>query len=965
MSSATRSRSSRVCPDDILSSRLRALGYSLERPSAADPAPASTSSAADSDSDDDAPQPAPVKNALQLFVEQVEAEIARMQKRVKEPSRSVKHSTRIDDSSSSGADKDEPPASASSTATPPPSSAARRTLTLGDLLRIVDAHKAAALASKGSKGSRRKAAEEAPPVTPRQERNERDLEALKLNSGRAGPASPQKRRRRPSTPSSPSPPDLVVTPTRSAPRRPSSSTSEASAAPSSPSPRKRATRHLPHILTLLSLGLRLVGAAESPLVTTASRIAALIPSVDFPEIVDLAQSLRGDATLLALSHGRAQASGRTFEASLSFVGDHLFSTSPRKVADPQRATLLLAKELNLYPPRLAAPTSSASSRIISTKRTECAQCRSSLNLPRRPTVPVYLVDRASPASIVYVATHVCSNSSCRAIHTPDHVEITQKGQKVWLWEADAEAFKVGDRVWLSRGFAMYYRLELLNQASSAGSVASTWSEAFSEATPALDDDGAADSSDESEDASSAREDDAPPRAASSGPFILRQKHVWRAFVIYACTLAAVNSLHGRFASRARPLVEDLIALANADLFSSSSLPNDVDVLPPHSCPKCARKPHRWRGGPATEEERAQGVRWAGTHARRGHQGMEPDIELVDGPDVQFAVCDGIEIGHPLCAAPGCRSPPDAYRRRRRFCAHHLDLHLVCGVNGCGQERSDDADDAQDPSEACDNPAHQELWRAFIERRRRFEERGWRGRRFGVARKYALADIDEPPGVEEELQLYSDDDEEELGVNATEEKKPPRRAPMTHTWNIRRTSNLQILVSACGAPLAWTKFADGETASEVSSFLSSIHAQQRSSFPTYIAYDRACHVLRHALTTGSSFPPFLSSTRLLVTGFHKLIHPAADAFCDEFCTPTPLDGNAQDLVVPFRPATRGGEFRHGSSRTFERAFNTSAAEQLNSTLARFSSLLATLRADNFDFLVHLLLRRRREKIEQKM
>ncbi|KPV71437.1 uncharacterized protein RHOBADRAFT_65813 [Rhodotorula graminis WP1] len=215
-----------------------------------------------------------------------------------------------------------------------------------------------------------------------------------------------------------------------------------------------------------------------------------------------------------------------------------------------------------------------------------------------------------------------------------------------------------------------------------------------------------------------------------------------------------------------------------------------------------------------------------------------------------------------------------------------------------------------------------------------------------------------------MQLYSDDDAEELDVDEIEEKKPPRKARETHTWNLRRTSNLQILVAACGAPLAWTKFFDGESASEVSRFLSSVHDQQGTSFPTYIAYDRACHVLRHVLSTTPSLPPFLSSTRLVVTAFHKRIHPAADTFCDEFCTPTPLDGQAQDLVVPFRPATRGGKFRRGSSRTFERAFNTSAAEQLNSTIARFGKLLATLRADNFDFLVHVLLRYRRDKVEGK-
>ncbi|GAA5917586.1 hypothetical protein JCM8208_000865 [Rhodotorula glutinis] len=963
MSSATGSRSSRVCSDAVLSSRLRALGYSLERPSAADrsapPAPSSPEPP-DSDSEDGARPPAPGKNAIQQFVEKVEAEIARMQKSVQGPARSLEKSSRVASAPDTDADEDEASSSSAATANPPSSSSTtRRPLTLSDLLRIVDAHKAAALASKGSKGRARRNQGGAPPVTPRQEGNERDLEALQLDSGRpAAPASPQKRRRRrSSTPSSPFPPDLLDTPTRQRLRQPSSPTCEGSSAPSSPSPRKRATRHLPHLLALLSLSLRLVGAADSPLVATASRLAALIPGVTLSEIVDLAQSVRGDAALLTLSHGRAQASGRTFEASLSFVGDHLFSTSPKKLADPQRATLLLAKELGLYPPPLAAPTSSTSLRILSTSRSNCAQCGSSLNLPRRPSVPVYLVDPASPASLVLVATHVCTNSSCRATHTPDHVEIAYKGQKVWLWEEQPEAIKVGDRVWLSSAFARHYRAQLLNQAQSAGAIAATWSELYGEATPVLDDEVAAESS-EGEGVGSARDDEAPSRRASSGPFILRQKHVWRSFVIYTCILAAADSPHLRFASLPRPLVEHLVALANSDLFSSASS-SDATVLPPHSCSTCARKPHRWRGGPATEEERAQGVRWAGTHARRGAQ----DVKRVKKPDVQFAVCDGIEIGHPLCAAPGCRNPPDAYRRSRRFCPQHADLHLVCGIDGCDQERSDDVDDAQEPSEACENPAHQEAWRSYLERRRRLEERGWRGRRPAAAPKYALPEIDEPPDVEEEMQLYSDDDEEDLDVDEIE-KKPPRKRPDTHTWNLRRTSNLQILVAACGAPLAWTKFCDGESASEVSRFLSSIHAQQGPSFPTYIAYDRACHVLRHALSTGSSLPPFLSSTRLVVTAFHKRIHPAADAFCDEFCSPTPLDGQAQDLVVPFRPATRGGKFRSGSSRTFERAFNTSAAEQLNSTIARFSQLLATLRADNFDFLVHVILRHRREKVERR-
>lgn len=217
------------------------------------------------------------------------------------------------------------------------------------------------------------------------------------------------------------------------------------------------------------------------------------------------------------------------------------------------------------------------------------------------------------------------------------------------------------------------------------------------------------------------------------------------------------------------------------------------------------------------------------------------------------------------------------------------------------------------------------------------------------------------------------------------------------WACRRSKTLQTLVAACGAPLAWATFADGETPASVIDFLSTVHASwspdaasatSRSTFPSYIAYDRSCDVLRSLLRKPSSsgdspLPPFLRSSRLIVTAFHKQSHPQGDAFCDEFCDPTPLDGRAPDLVVPYKPV--GGSSKRGPQlRTFERAFNTSvrcflfpaslsetdeilhsqAAEQLNSTLSRFAPLLSTLKADNFTFLVHVLLRYRRDEAEKR-
>ncbi|GAA6058350.1 hypothetical protein JCM3770_005847 [Rhodotorula araucariae] len=960
MSSNAPARTDRVFAerDEVLSSRLRALGYSLARPTP----PASPDSPGGS-SDEDPFQGAPPRNALQVVVNQVE-EITLRMKRVKEGDG---RDDTVSEASSpiefGGSSPEATPLPITSSRSGPPS--------LHDLLQLVAGHREKALEGKKQNEGRKKRHEKKPPpVTPRKD-NANKLEGLRLNSSPATtPVSPQKRRRRPSTPSTPCPPADLSTPIHSNHPAGSSDSSSRSftGSPSSPSPVKRVTRHLPHILALLSLSLRLVGATDSPLVDSAARFAELVPGVTFSELVDLAQSLRRDAPLLSLAHERTKAGGRTFESNLNFVGDHLFSTSPKKMSDPQRATLFLAKELNLYPPssRLAAPVAGPLPRILSTRRSTCAQCESPLNLHKRPSRPVYLVEPASPASLVLVTSHICTNSLCRALHTPDHIEIAHGGRKIWLWEKEPAALKVGDRVFASGGFARHYRMLLLEQATSAGAFASLWNQLYRTESPGLP--LAPENEDGSSSEGSSSEGDAgeQPSRAPSTSLVLRQRHVWRAFVIYSTTLAAAASPHGQFASLARPSTEHLVALANNDMFGSTQ--DAASVLPQHSCNTCTRRPRIWRRGPATEEERARGVRWTGTHAKEGTQYFE-DTRIVGGPDVQFAVCDGIEIGHPLCAVPFCSNPPEAVRRSRRFCSTHVHLHLVCGVAGCARERSDCGEDDV-TSEACSLAAHQDLWRAYAERRRVLKERGWLGRRSASSRKYTVRNI-EAVDAESSLQLYSDDDEEDLWAaergSGEEEEKLPRGAAVAHTWSLRRTSNLQILVGACGAPLAWTKFANGETAPEVVSFLSSVHKQVGSHFPTYVAYDRACHVLRDVLASADKatpLPPFLSSSRLVVTAFHKRGHPAEDDFCDEFCTPTPLDGQAQDLVVPFRRVTRKGKYKKGEPRTFERAFNTSAAEQLNSTISRFAPLLLTLRADNFDFLIHVLLRHRKAEVERK-
>ncbi|BGP32647.1 hypothetical protein JCM10296v2_004428 [Rhodotorula toruloides] len=693
---------------------------------------------------------------------------------------------------------------------------------------------------------------------------------------------------------------------------------------------------------------------------TDARLDRLVPGLDLTYLVHLARAVQENQQLLSISHTHTLAGGRTFDAPLNFLGSSLFQDSPFETTDAPLVALHLARALQLYPPPLLALPADPPLRILSTRRTSCRQCSAALTLRKRPAEAFWLVDTATPAERVLIAHLTCTNRHCRAVHHPDHVEIDGSDGSTWLWEAEPDAIKVGQRVWVTKGFARHFRMLLLEQAVSPGGFAALWTKLYAESQselealtpaeplePSFFDTDSEDSTDDEEKATER------PRSPS---FRLIPHHVWRAFVIYSCLLASGASSRP-FTSSPRPSTADLVALANSTLFGSGM--SNVHDSSPHHCSTCSKPRRRWLGGPATETEREKGVLWAGTS--RGTE-IEQDAIKLPGPPVQLAVCDGTEIGHLLCAAPDCPNSPELHRRSGRFCSIHVQLHEVCGVVGCGRTRSDDGD--EHPSEACDAPEHQELWLRFLRGREQVKARGWRGRQGAKkVKKEATDNL-----VTLKLEASEEDGEDADGVRTSRK--------VSTMWTFRRSKTLQTLVAACGAPLAWATFADGETPASVIDFLSTVHAQwspdvaspsTRSTFPSYIAYDRSCDVLRSLLREPASgdspLPPFLRTSRLVVTAFHKQSHPHGDAFCDEFCDPTPLDGRAPDLVVPYKPV--GGSSKRGPQlRTFERAFNTSAAEQLNSTLSRFTPLLSTLKAENFTFLVHVLLRYRRDEVEKR-
>ncbi|CEQ42303.1 SPOSA6832_04107, partial [Sporobolomyces salmonicolor] len=775
------------------------------------------------------------------------------------------------------------------------------------------------------------------------------------------------------------------------------------------SPTKRRLLDPASLLCLLSFFLTLVGASDpARLSSTVSALTLSAPTLTFLDTVNLAISLRDNAQLLAIAQAHTAANGRPFSSSLNALSRLSFSSLPTNPPDPAPPTLVVARALDLFAlPSDPSPSPSpcispAPPLVLTTPRTVCAQCDSALTLRCGFSDPIFLVDAARPARPAHVAQHECTNPSCRVRHAADHYEVAFERRSVWVWEHEPRYLKVGERTWVTIGFAHHFRRLLLSQCVSARGFAALWNELYADApdrdVPAgASATGGAGAHESDSDASGFEPETPPARNQGKGRadrtrFKLSSEHVWRSFVVLSCVLAASSTSSGRLATLPRPSAESLVRFANRWLFGGG----DVHVLQKHRCSTCMKvRRKRWRGGPATEEERAEGVRWAGSLKKDVHdKRVVEDTQLDRKSAVSFAVCDGIRIGHLLCAYPSCPNPPTKQTRSQRFCPSHVYLHELCGVLGCDRFRVE-LDDGE-PTEACFDEKHQRLWLEFSKQRSATVERGWRRKRPDHA-EVLQAHTVKTPGSSE-----SDSDDEVVKL----EWKSPKvgyaeeldeHETVTTMWALRRISTLQLLVAACGTPLAWAKFTANESPEEVIGFLSSVHSQldckapapSSSStnipcFPSYIAYDRACDVLRAvalpnapdlvsasqpavsgkgARSTG--FPPFLSSSRLVVTAFHRQGHRHADALCTGFCSDSPLDGSAPDLVTPYQSISSSGKREKHGSRTFERAFNTSAAEQLNSSLSGFTHLLQSMKAQNYDFLVHVILRDKKLRREREV
>lgn len=271
----------------------------------------------------------------------------------------------------------------------------------------------------------------------------------------------------------------------------------------------------------------------------------------------------------------------------------------------------------------------------------------------------------------------------------------------------------------------------------------------------------------------------------------------------------------------------------------------------------------------------------------------------------------------------CNRSLDNYKDGRFCAAHEEALGDRCGIIPCGRPR---ILDRGRKFYVCDLPEHIAFFQAY---QRRFGRMHYAGVQ-RVIRQQVRAEEEGQPGLQLRARLPD--------VNG----RPGNE--VEHTFRPRTVYCIETIQWACGYPIAWAKLYDAEAPANVVRFLFGTWVHHPALRPSFIAYDKSCVILAHLQTTHPN-SSWIDSTRFIVTPWHYIGHRADDELCRTFCNPAPANGSQPDLVL---------ERIDDTGRTHQtRAFNMETAEQFNSWLDRYKSLLEQMSATSHDFVMHTL------------
>lgn len=451
------------------------------------------------------------------------------------------------------------------------------------------------------------------------------------------------------------------------------------------------------LLVLFLIATPVIHAATNgeSLATTIARISEIWPA-SLSDIITVSTTLLANSHLLRIAEAQASGPyGRVHNANLGAVARIVFggaqnpsegsSTSTgdyEATAIEKNVVLIVAQALGIFDDEnsMPAPSSGPSHAvcIITTTAQLCLLCSGTLR-PRDTAEAIWILHPASVETAALLVL-VCKNATCGARHYPDHVSFMFKDSRFWRYDLAAEFLQIGQRIWATRAFVTTYIALLESNHVAFSSYATLYTQLY---------------------------------APSGSDFSLGWESLWKGFVLHV--LLELASEAGTALTTPRsPTSSDLVQLALRTFLDENTIPGALD----HQCPECTRYGRRWKRKAGEPEGKPTVV----ANLKRFDSTLVEDAKIKRDRIVKMAVCDGIAIGHKLCAVPKCENEPEDYRSQR-FCSRHERYNERCGVVGCKMERME-ADTNEPPTEACEDPSHQAMWAKHLAQQRESDIAGF-------------------------------------------------------------------------------------------------------------------------------------------------------------------------------------------------------------------------------------------------
>jgi hypothetical protein len=267
----------------------------------------------------------------------------------------------------------------------------------------------------------------------------------------------------------------------------------------------------------------------------------------------------------------------------------------------------------------------------------------------------------------------------------------------------------------------------------------------------------------------------------------------------------------------------------------------------------------------------------------------------------------------------------------------MDLVKRCGIIACGRPVG------RPSAITCNQASHKAFFDAWV---RRFGREGYHT----VHAKFIRSNARVPSAEEAPIAHLAPIELPNVdGVPGNE---------VIHNFRAKKIHCVQTFQWTCGIPIAWGKCYSAESLPQVFKMMENIwdSAVTTDERPSFMFYDDACNLLRH-LTESHPESTWLHSTRFIVDAFHYITHRATDEVCRLWCNPSPADGSQPDLLHI--------QENDEGEPVLVRAFNSEAAEQLNSWLTGFEGQLRQMSHITFDFFIECLFLIYKEEKEKKI